>query len=951
MDFSAWNRGQRVIKLHKRAFVFVFSIIILIIAAVTACGDSAAPAADTPTQAPAIAKSAADTATPEPTSTNTPEPTSTPVPTNTAAPQPTDSPTAEPTGTPVPQPTNTSIPAPTNTPAPTPTATPTLEPTNTPVPDPTATPVPEPTNTPIPEPTATPTPEPTNTPVPEPTATPTPEPTSTPTPIPTSTPAPIPGTKLLAIYMVGSDLEEDYLSGTSDFKELVQGHHSLITDHVVEVIVAFGGANKDGWRGMKFANMDQIIADGQDQQFGNETSPGSYLYQDNNANMDDEESLTLFLTYIRETYPGFEQRFLTFWDHGNTYRGFGGDTNFPYDYLDMNEITRSFELSHSDIFDLIGFDACLMASIEVAKVVEPYANYMIASEEEEPGHGWLWSEVIQVYAEQDDIVEAGKLMVDNFVQNVHEYEDKRKTLSLLDLNRYDELVAALDPVVTLMNHQILFDDEYAAPVASTITRSGAFGESERDDSRSSIDLKHFALLLSEDFAGTELGSNLEELIVAIDQFVIHSNHDGSRPYAHGIAIAPPEDTDSTYSTYKLNDTWLQFENSYAALRSADTIAPTIVEQSSNATGTTATFSDEYLSEVSVVYGFIQPVEYLTEWWVSIEYDPNEAIAWIPATFNSDGEYEYGPYSVYTSEMTYYPEGSEHSNFAVLYLYVDENMEIFHHTVQTYQEDENDTRQYDEATYQLSSGDSAQFWGYIYDSNNENRGEWYEATSIITLVQEPVFQLGEPIEYDNGTAVDDVFMVVAELEAQSTGTDGEYFTPIWDQYWFTVQYDQNEDTAWIPASFYGYGEYEYGEYAIYTAEIDYYIGDAEEPKLAVLNLYVDDDMQIFDHSIQTYQYIYSGPDDLEGTLRFDKATYWIQAGDAVQFYNYGYNLDDPDYNDWFEASNIIEFVEEPTFNLEYLEFEDESGQAIQYYYTIWAEDASGNGEFTDLVLVE
>ena len=32
-------------------------------------------------------------------------------------------------------------------------------------------------------------------------------------------------------------------------------------------------------------------------------------------------------------------------------------------------------------------------------------------------------------------------------------------------------------------------------------------------------------------------------------------------------------------------------------------------------------------------------------------------------------------------------------------------------------------------------------------------------------------------------------------------------------------------------------------------------------------------------------------------------------------------------------------------LEYLAFEDESGQMADYYYYFWAEDASGNGVLT------
>ena len=69
--------------------------------------------------------------------------------------------------------------------------------------------------------------------------------------------------------MVGSDLEENdrkYEAGTLDFKELIKGYDSLPDDHVVEVIVAFGGSDKDGWRGMKFADMGQIIDDSLDGQ-------------------------------------------------------------------------------------------------------------------------------------------------------------------------------------------------------------------------------------------------------------------------------------------------------------------------------------------------------------------------------------------------------------------------------------------------------------------------------------------------------------------------------------------------------------------------------------------------------------------------------------------------------------------------------------------------------------
>ena len=599
------------------------------------------------------------------------------------------------------------------------------------------------------------------------------------------------------------------MAGTNDFRELIEGYKSLPEDHTVEVIVAFGGADKDGWRGMKFADMDQIIDDARDNRFGNETASDAYLYQDDRANMDDEDSLKLFLDHIKDEYTNFDRRFLTFWDHGNSYKGFGGDSNFNRDQLYMDEIARAFQRSQPGVFDLIGFDACLMASVEVAKVVQPHAKYMIASEETEPGHGWLWSEVIQIYAWEDSIVEAGKQMVDNFVQDVHGSEDKGKTLSLLDLSRYDELAAALDPVVAMLDRQFDSNDDYSGDVASSITRAGAFGKSEKADPRASMDLRHFAQLLSDEFADTEISPNLEDLVTEIDLFVVHSNHDGSRPHAYGVSIAAPEDIEPWYSDYKVNDTWLQFQDAYSRWRQGDTTSPVVVE-SDVAETLEVTFSDDYPIDVTTMYGFV-----------------------------------------------------------------------------------------------------------------------------------------EPVEYDDGS-VDDVFMVVAEEPAYLYDTGGEYtyYAEPWSGWWFTVQYDPGEITAWIPASFVGYGEDEYGQYDIYTAEIDYYWGGGEYPEYAVLTLFVDE-TGVFDHSIQTYQYIYSGPDDEVGTVRFDKATYWIEPGDAVQFWNYGFSLSDVTLDDWYEASDVITFVQAPVFQLEYLEFVDEFGQPVQYVYAMWAEDVGGNGVLTDL----
>ncbi len=712
-------------------------------------------------------------------------------------------------------------------------------------------PPPAPTTATTPEPTPTPTTAPTDTPTPEPTATPTSAATATPAPAPTATPTPeVPmdrpaqakrgyssdhgmlspyvkpaeidgaGRKLLAIYMVGSDLEENYRAGTIDLAELIDGYDALPGSQEVEVIVAFGGARTDGWWGMKFASMSQLATDVQDLEFGNETGPNAYLYQADGAHMGDESSLKLFLDYLRDGYLNFDQRFLTFWDHGNSYIGFGNDTNFNGDALLMDEIERAFQRSQPGSFDLIGFDACLMATVEVAKVIEPHAKYMIASEGLEPGHGWLWNAVIQLYAQEGSITEAGKQMVDNFVQDVHQDESTGKTLSLLDLSQYDELVMALNPVVSAFGEQLLYNEEYSDSLIIGSSRAQSYGASERDDSRRSIDLKHFAQLLTEQLSTTEIGSSLDELMDAVDRFVVHSNHDGSKPNSFGVAIDAPENADSEYSAYKTNDTWLNFQSAYMDFRLSDTESPEVIGEYTDSDGTFATVYDENLARVTTLYGFV-----------------------------------------------------------------------------------------------------------------------------------------EPIEFEDGS-VEDHFMVVAEEEAIATETDDEYFAPTFNPWWFTVEYNPGKDTAWIPAFFTERFELGGQQFLVYTAEIDYYQADKDYSgyelpyDFATMTLIVHEDehlqWELLDHYIETYQLVYSGPDDEEGMVQFDKATFQIALGDKIQYWNLGFSLEDPANDDWFEASEIVTFVQEPVFQFEFLEFEDEFGELLEYQYAIWAEDASGNATLGDLI---
>ena len=96
---------------------------------------------------------------------------------------------------------------------------------------------------------------------------------------------------MLAVYMVGSDLEEVNGFGTDDLNEMPQAEDNLVD---LEVVVAFGGSSN--WKGMRFTDLGQIRADFlEDEKFGN---AAGYLHEAPGAHMGDVSSLKKFLDQL-----------------------------------------------------------------------------------------------------------------------------------------------------------------------------------------------------------------------------------------------------------------------------------------------------------------------------------------------------------------------------------------------------------------------------------------------------------------------------------------------------------------------------------------------------------------------------------------------------------------------------------------------------------------------------
>ncbi|WP_027640341.1 clostripain-related cysteine peptidase [Enterocloster clostridioformis] len=188
----------------------------------------------------------------------------------------------------------------------------------------------------------------------------------------------------IMVYMNGSDLEGDYGAATADLWEMMDALKEMgqeVKSPSLHVVVEAGGSTRwelDEMDGVPYARFS-LTEDGISSMESMEI-----------RNMGDADTLTDFINYGVQSYPA-DHYGLILWNHGGgPVGGYGSDSHFDGDGLSLEEIREA--LDHSvmadSAFDFVAFDACLMGSVEIAGCLDGYADYVIASPELEPQHGY-----------------------------------------------------------------------------------------------------------------------------------------------------------------------------------------------------------------------------------------------------------------------------------------------------------------------------------------------------------------------------------------------------------------------------------------------------------------------------------------------------------------------------------------------------------------------------------
>ena len=335
-----------------------------------------------------------------------------------------------------------------------------------------------------------------------------------------------PGHLTLMVYMCGSDLESMFGSATEDLLEM---REACAGNDAVTVLLMTGGASL--W------TADWI--DGEETAIYEIGARGTRkLRSFPEMNMGRADTLSAFLEYGYANRPA-EQYALILWDHGGgPMEGVCFDQNNGMDSLSLQEMDdglRASPFSGKARLSWIGFDACLMATLETAIRCAPYADHMIASQEAEPASGWNYAFLREVRRGR------GAREVCDAILDLYP-ADKREadllTLSLVRLDGMPELERRTDLFFDAVRAQLDNETYPAFSVGRQQTKS--FG---RVTTASDYDLVDLADLVERYSAYAP--EEAADLTQALSRAVLRAA--GDREHVGGLSIYFPYYNKSAFS--------------------------------------------------------------------------------------------------------------------------------------------------------------------------------------------------------------------------------------------------------------------------------------------------------------------------------------------------------------------------------------------------------------------
>jgi len=340
-------------------------------------------------------------------------------------------------------------------------------------------------------------------------------------------------------------------AGLDDFREMASVGSSTAVNIVVQMDRCAGYTTADGnWTGTRRF----LIQRG-------DTPSGAPLQDLGEQNMGDPRTLQGFVEWGVTTYPA--QRYaLVIWNHGGGWRvmmkrleqkvralssrgiqewGISravASDETDNDELYMFEVQTALETARAGLearlntvvkLDLLGFDACLMGMVEVAYAVRNSANYVVGSEEVEPGDGWPYNTILADLSANPAMTpgDLGGAIVARYGSSY----GSGVTQAAVDVAALSGLTTAIDTFATKAAGE--WDKLKAARLGSRQYHYDNFSTTW------GVDMWDFADRVSSQVAAPDIRDAASELRGAVDTFVVHEHHSPNMAGSHGIAIYFP----------------------------------------------------------------------------------------------------------------------------------------------------------------------------------------------------------------------------------------------------------------------------------------------------------------------------------------------------------------------------------------------------------------------------
>ena len=298
----------------------------------------------------------------------------------------------------------------------------------------------------------------------------------------------VPGSWAVYWYLCGSDLESKNGFASIDLNEMM----AVQLPENVNIVIQTGGATVWQNEYMDPAKLQRWLFNSEGLQL---------LDEQESANMGEAQTLYEFLAFANANYPA-ERVAVTFWNHGGgSVSGAAFDELYEMDSLDLAEMYQAFDAvwpadKENPALEMVGFDTCLMATVDVASIFQNFARYLVASEELEPGNGWYYTgwlgELAKNPAMEGD--ELGIAICNSFYEGCEAAGTQdQTTLSVTDLTKLTPLLEAYETFGQEALVAASQDPGFFAELGRAAAQSENYGGNTREQGYTNmVDMGHLA---------------------------------------------------------------------------------------------------------------------------------------------------------------------------------------------------------------------------------------------------------------------------------------------------------------------------------------------------------------------------------------------------------------------------------------------------------------------------